>query len=334
MSSQELPQGNIEVHYKLLSISPIYAHICSYLYPFFRNYQSIIIPFGSISQYQIGGMIGGGKFSTVFFGSDGKKKIAIKVFKNIKMNYIKREYFILRSLRKSPNIVKLIDIVQDNLTSTIALVLEYCRTESYKSVFPLMTIDDIRNYMHQLLLAIDGFHSKGIIHRDVKPDNVLYNPNTKKLRMGDFGLSELYYPRRQYSTGVGTLRYMAPELLLGYRFYDYSSDIWSAGVILAEILFKIPFFDADDILGMIKCVSRVFTSSSLLVYADKYGIFIPDIYLRSMPSFNYSRLPMMINEMRPEIKNDLLLDLLQKMLVVDHKERITARDALRHPFFK
>ena len=333
MSSKELPTKNIEVNYKIISISSVYTYISTYLYYSFQNYSLISLPFGNIEKYSIGKIIGSGKFSSVFIGTNGKKKFAFKIFKNTKLNYIKREFFILNSLKNKNNIIKLYDIVQDNLTSSITLILEYCYNVSYKTIFPTFNLEDIKTYMYQLLYSLNIIHSKGIMHRDIKPDNIMFNPKTKKLKIGDFGLSEIYFPRKQYGSGVGTLRYMAPELLLGYRFYDYSIDVWSSGVILAELLFKFPFFEGDDIHSIIKSISKICTSSSLLVYAEKYGIYIPESFLRVMPSFNFSKLHNLIEDMRKDFYDLNVIDLLQKMLIVDHKDRITARDALLHPFF-
>ncbi|KAH0795578.1 CMGC family protein kinase [Histomonas meleagridis] len=171
------------------------------------------------------------------------------------------------------------------------------------------------------------------MHRDIKPDNVLINHTQRELAIIDWGLAELYIPKRQYSPGVGTLRYKAPELLLGYLLYDYGVDIWAVGVTMGEMLIRYPFFQGrshDEIIGEI---ADLLSGSSILVYADELGIEVCDAYLSAMPEYNFPKWGQMVSEMNPELRDNDALDLLKKLLTVDHMKRISAKEALQHQFF-
>lgn len=99
-----------------------------------------------------------------------------------------------------------------------------------------MPLSGVKNYMKNLLRILDGAHSKGIIHRDIKPPNILYSPEEDKMTIIDWGLSEFYSPKKAMSPKVAARYFKAPELLMDNEFYNYSIDIWAAGMILASLV--------------------------------------------------------------------------------------------------
>lgn len=85
------------------------------------------------------------------------------------------------------------------------------------------------------------------MHRDVKPQNIMFDAGQKKLRLIDWGLADFYHPNTSYNVRVASRYYKGPELLVDDTKYHYALDVWSAGCTLAEIMFKKdPFFEGTD----------------------------------------------------------------------------------------
>lgn len=122
--------------------------------------------------------------------------------------------------------------------------IEHPDFDTYRLSF---TSQSLRNYMRQVLSGLETMHSKGIIHRDIKPHNIFYNPETEKLKIADLGLAEQFNIESPMSYKVAARFFKAPELLMEMEFYFFSVDIWAVGVIFASIVGspdfqKIPVF--------------------------------------------------------------------------------------------
>lgn len=193
--------------------------------------------------------------------------------------------------------------------------------------------------MYQLLRALHHCHSHDIMHRDVCPNNVLLN-ESGCVKLGDFGISRRckspHAHREQavvavgsYTPGMGTRWYMAPELLFGATQYGCAIDMWSAGCILAEMIQGKPLFpgssDIDQICRIIDVLGSPEKSWKGITKLPDWGkIDFPQMEPKPLGAiFQYT------DACPPEA-----VDLLSGMLRYDPEARITAGQALEHPFFK
>ena len=196
--------------------------------------------FRNIEDYEIINKIGKGKYSEVYKGMDvtSDKQVVIKVLKPVKKSKMKREIKILKGLNSHPGIIELKNVVKDPASRTVCLVFDYLYNVDFRSLIPSMNDHDIRFYLYELLKALEYCHSRGIMHRDVKPQNIIVNPQKKILKLIDWGLAEFYHVGQDYNVRVASRYFKGPELLVDYNYYDYSLDIWSTGAMFASMVEK------------------------------------------------------------------------------------------------
>lgn len=103
-------------------------------------------------------------------------------------------------------------------------------------LYPKFTDFDVRYYIAELIKALDFCHSRGIMHRDVKPHNVMIDHEKRQLRLIDWGLAEFYHPKTEYNVRVASRYFKGPELLVDFQEYDYSLDMWSLGCMFASMV--------------------------------------------------------------------------------------------------
>lgn len=148
-------------------------------------------------------------------------------------------------------------------------------------MFLKLNDEDIRYYTYQILKALDFCHSKGIIHRDVKPMNIIVDHPKKVLKLIDWGLSEFYIPDKDYNVRVASRPFKGPELLVDYQKYDYSLDIWSLGCIFGsmvtqcgdrQIFRKEHLFLGKDNVDQLVKITNVLGTQDFYAYLEKFQI--------------------------------------------------------------
>lgn len=187
----------------------------------------------------------------------------------------------------------------------------------------------IKSIMFQILKGVDFLHSKKILHRDLKPQNILIDSNLR-VKIADFGLSRSYtIPIKKYTKEVLTLWYRAPELIIGTEYYSTGIDIWSIGCIFAELLYKKPFFQGDSEISQLYKIYETLGSPNEETLPG----------YKTFPLFD-ERFPYwekgigLQNKLKDTSANAEAIDLLTHMFAYNPSKRISCREALMHPFFK
>jgi len=296
----------------------------------YSDYSSYKIETGDIDNYRISQRLGKGRYSDVFEGRSNTKKIVIKVLKPVRSVKIAREVMILRTLNH-PNIITLADVVHDQVTDTYSLIFSYIKHRDTVEIFENASLSSIVSYSKQMIQALEYAHSKGIMHRDLKPQNIVINNETQQLKIIDWGLAEFYHKEQEYSVRIASRCYKAPELLVNYIYYDYSVDIWAFGCILSEMVFKkIPMFHGNKNTEQIQEIIKILGKGDLRRYLEKYEIEYE--VTEEGPEERESFEQFLNSSQYPHMKE--VVDLLEKILVYDHSERPTAMECLKHEFFE
>ncbi|GME83357.1 unnamed protein product [Ambrosiozyma monospora] len=324
--------------HRVYSVARVYADANEIRPKEYWDYENHKIEWGNIGNYEIVSKIGRGKYSEVFTGVNvlNNQPCVIKVLKPVKLKKIYREIKILKNLTGGPNIIKLFDVIQDPNSKIPALIFEKINNVDYRVLYPKFSLEDIKFYFTQLLTALDYSHSMGIIHRDVKPQNIMIDPVNKKLKLIDWGLAEFYHRGLDFNVRVASRYHKAPELLVNLQQYDYSLDLWPVGAMIAAIVFKKePFFKGDSNNDQLVKIAKVLGTPDLLKYVNKYGVKLSSDYDDILGNYPKKQWRSFINEGNKAMSdNAVVIDLIDNLLRYDHQERLTAKEAMAHPFFQ
>jgi len=314
----------------------VYADVNTHRAREYWDYESHVVTWGQQDDYQCVRKLGRGKYSEVFeaINITNNEKCVIKILKPVKKKKIKREIKILENLRNGTNIINLLAIVKDPVSRTPALVFEYVNNTDFKTLYSTFTDLDIRYYILEVLKALEYCHSHGIMHRDVKPHNVMIDHENRKLRLIDWGLAEFYHPGQEYNVRVASRYFKGPELLLDYQLYDYSLDLWSLGCMFASMIFKKePFFHGHDNYDQLVRIAKVLGTEELFEYIDKYQIDLDPRFNDILGRHTRKRWERFVHSENEHLVSSEALDFLDKLLRYDHQDRLTAGEAMEHPYF-
>jgi len=279
--------------------------------------------------------IGEGTYGVVFKGKNTKtgeivamKKIRLESEDEGVPSTAIREISLLKELQH-PNIVCLQDVLMQE--AKLYLIFEFLTMDLKKYMDTNIPKDGqmdpklTKSYTYQLLQGMLFCHQRRVLHRDMKPQNLLIDKNGC-IKIADFGLARAFgIPVRVYTHEVVTLWYRAPEVLLGSPKYSCPIDIWSIGTIFAEMVNRRPLFQGDSEIDQLFRIFRVLRTPTEELWPGVTQL--PD-FKASFPNWATMNLKNSMKKLEPAG-----LELLEAMLVYDPSKRISAKKALLHPYF-
>ncbi|KAF4112937.1 cyclin-dependent kinase 7 [Onychostoma macrolepis] len=278
--------------------------------------------------------LGEGQFATVYKARD-KTTNTIVAIKKIKVGHrteakdginrtALREIKLLQEL-SHPNIIGLLDAFGHK--SNISLVFDFMETDLemiIKDTSLVLTPANIKAYILMTLQGLEYMHTHWILHRDLKPNNLLLDENGV-LKLADFGLAKAFgSPNRVYTHQVVTRWYRSPELLFGARMYGVGVDMWAVGCILAELLLRVPFLAGDSDLDQL---TKIFEALGTPTEETWPG-------MSSLPDYvSFKLFPGTPLEHIFSAAGDDLLELLKGLFTFNPCTRTTASQALKIRYF-
>lgn len=288
-----------------------------------------------MERYQKMEKIGEGTYGVVYKAKDrvtgeiiALKKIRLEAEDEGIPSTAIREISLLKELQH-PNIVRLYDVVHTERKLTLVFEFLDQDLKKYLDICDSgLDVPILKSFLYQLLTGVAYCHHHRVLHRDLKPPNLLIN-REGQLKLADFGLARAFgIPVRSYTHEVVTLWYRAPDVLLGSRKYSTPVDIWSVGCIFAEMANGRPLVAGTSESDQL---DRIFRLLGTPTVADYPAILqLPEYAPDSIPP--YPKPQGGLGSLVPSLNADGV-DLLSQMLQYDPARRITAQAALEHPFF-
>jgi len=298
-------------------------------------------------------ILGEGSYARVYRFEDDRQVYALKrniVDRDCQFSDVIREFDILSWLKDHPNIVSIKEVSLRNSKikkimsplrdkakrdDTIHFLLEKgdCDLLNWMGVDRQLTLKDLKIICRDILLGLDYIHGCGIIHRDIKSENIIVFGDGKSFKVTDFGLSKPWVNDRLNTPGVSALLFRAPELLAD-RDYDCSVDIWSFGLIVYWLVFCENLAGTNsrnqqsaliEIMKNIPCVParKEFKDFKIRFFRISKNPISQRIKQNEIASQIFEGSPKDINNFE---------DFLSKILVLDPAKRMTASKLLAHPF--
>ena len=295
-----------------------------------------------MNRYEVIASIGEGAYGIVLKCKDRKSKkiYAIKKFKDKDTENLSIKKVLLRELRslrqlKHPNIIQLHGSFKQN--DRLYLVFEYIKS----SLLDLqeqepegLRLPIIKKVSKGVLKGLLEMHTRGLLHRDIKPENILVD-SVNEPKIIDFGFCrEFGAPNEQLTNYVATRWYRSPELLLSPE-YGPEVDMWALGCVICEMIDGQPLFPGDDFLDQLYNIYErlgplpIKYKTKILKNEELRGVNL-DMYFEEFEGFDPDFIR---NRYFDKIRDDHLIDLLGRLLDLNGDTRITAQEALRHPFF-
>jgi len=286
------------------------------------------------NKYDLAEKIGEGTYGKVFKARvvSTKEVVAIKEMKidsteeGIPSTAI-REIALLKTVQHA-QVVRLLDVICK--PGKLLLVFEFMDSDLKKYMKArngTLAPPIVGNFSRQMFLGMEFLHSHRIIHRDMKPQNLLVDEN-RKLKIADFGLARAYsIPLPEYTHEVITVWYRPPEILLGGKLYSLPVDLWSCGCIVAEMATGGPLFPGDSEIDTCFKIFQKFGTPTEQQWPD----------LNKLPDFKPT-FPKWPKKSWSNIRNTMAqvgevgVDLLEALFEYDPRKRMSARAALSHPY--
>ncbi|KAF5176997.1 Cyclin dependent kinase [Thalictrum thalictroides] len=286
-----------------------------------------------MDQYEKVGKIGEGTYGVVYKARDlvtneiiALKKIRLEQEDDGVPSTTIREISLLKEMQHD-NIVRLQNVV--HCEKSLYLVFEYLDLDLKKHMesCPELAKNQhiVKTFLYQILQGVDYCHSHRVLHRDLKPQNLLIDRRTNTLKLADFGLARAFdIPVRALSHEVVTLWYRAPEILLGSHHYSTAVDVWSVGCIFSEMMNQRPLFPGDSEIDQLFKIFRILGTPTEETWPGVTSL-LKSTFPKSCPKDIKTVVPRLV---------PAGVDLLSKMLCLDPCKRISARSALEHEYFK
>ncbi|XBW36115.1 hypothetical protein QEN19_001691 [Hanseniaspora menglaensis] len=318
--------------------------------------------FNITSDFQIQTLLGQGAYGIVCSAihKPSGETVAIK-----KIEPFQKPLFAIRTLREikilkhfqnsradnqgHENIVQLYDVQKPRNFAEfhdIYIIQEYVQTDLHKVINTQILSDDhLQYFVYQILRGLKFIHGSGLIHRDLKPSNLLVNSSCD-LKICDFGLARLdtdiVGKNSEYELEdklimteyVATRWYRAPEIMLTASEYTKGIDVWSVGCILAELILKRPIFPGKDYKDQLIKVFAILGTPSMEELNKLPNKRAKMYILNELPTFQKRDLTTFFMERKPSNLplNPDAVDLIDRMLQFDPKNRISVAEALEHPY--